>query len=109
MYCESVMSVQHVQKWMKEFCNGRTNIFDEEQAGRPNDVSTLQFCQWVEAKIMENHNIQLLLIADKSNTTFALCNTSLLAPRFCAIKSRSLHIVLSWRHLVMYSQWNQFV
>ncbi len=30
MYCESVMSIQHVRT-VREFCDERTKIFDEER------------------------------------------------------------------------------
>ncbi len=32
----------HVSKWVREFCDGWTNIFDEEWVGKPKDVSTPQ-------------------------------------------------------------------
>ncbi len=101
---ESLMSVQQLQKSAGKFYDELTNIFDEEQPGRPKDVSTLQFCKLVEAKkIMENCNIWLSFTAIEFNISFGTVQCFVIDPMFSCAKNRLPHIVLPWRHLVMHS------
>ncbi len=39
MYGRDVMTVQHVRKWFHELCEGRPEVHDEPQSGKPR-VST---------------------------------------------------------------------
>ncbi len=53
-YGSPVMSVQAVRKWCRLFKSGRTNVFNEEQEGRPVSVSTNELCVKIDATIKEN-------------------------------------------------------
>ncbi|KAG8247473.1 hypothetical protein J6590_060629 [Homalodisca vitripennis] len=53
-----------VRKWVRAFKDGRTNVHDEEQSGRPS-VITDDLIQKVDNKVKENRRFKISSLADK--------------------------------------------
>ncbi len=60
------MSKQMVGRWRTMFLDGHTNIFDEEQAGRPSDVRTEDSINTIHSLI---ENDQLIWVREIFNYT----------------------------------------
>lgn len=58
VYGSNAMSEGKVQKWVREFKNGRTNVHDEERSGRPS-VITDDLVAAVESKIREDRRFTI--------------------------------------------------
>ncbi|GFW22093.1 HTH_48 domain-containing protein [Trichonephila clavipes] len=61
---ENIMSDGMVQKWVRGFKDGRTNIHDEELSGRPS-VITDKLIQKVDCKVKENRRFTISSLAEK--------------------------------------------
>ena len=57
--CGNVMNRQNVTKWCREFCEGRTDVRDEQRSGRPSLISD-DFLQETEEEIHANRRFPLV-------------------------------------------------
>jgi hypothetical protein len=67
VYGANVMSRKKVWVWCTAFDNGRTDVEDEQQSGRPSTSTTDDNVCRIEGLIQENRRIRLRDIADKLN------------------------------------------
>jgi len=66
------MNRQNVTKWCREFCEGRTDVHDEQRRGRPSLISD-KILQEIEGEIRANQRVTIRdlhhIIPEVSKTT----------------------------------------
>ncbi|GBM22073.1 hypothetical protein AVEN_137381-1 [Araneus ventricosus] len=59
------MSERMVRKWVIAFKDGRTNVNDEEQSGRPSSGITEDLVQEVDGKVRENRRFMISSLSNE--------------------------------------------
>jgi len=75
VYGENIMNGGMVWKWVRAFKDGRTNIHDEEQSGRPS-VVTDDLIKKVDSKVKENRRFTISSLSEELPFVSALEDAS---------------------------------
>jgi transposase len=90
MYGEHCLSRQAVHNWVQKFSEGRTSTEDENQVGRPVEITTPATLQCVEDIIRAERRVTI----DAAAITIGCSH--LLLPYLLPTKTAQHHTVLSW-------------